>query len=646
MLINFRFVLCLIFAISTFSMPLHASDIELDIDYTLEDPIPVNATEEENDDLLLDEDASEENITEDQEDNDVKEEETETQENKNKPEEEKKSDNVITNLIEKAKSTSLVKSVEENTAKNDQYAHLDLLSKIKQGLPTTLYDVEKWVAENPNIDKCYENGRTILLYLVAETNNTEGIKYIIDSGADLYTHCTPQQESLFVAVENNVNTSVIETLIVNNANLLHTDAYGNNALMLAAVKNPNPNILKILIEYGLDVNDKNDNGFDALTLAAYNNSKLSIIETLIDYSANVNSTDKLGHTPLMAAALNGNDEIMRYLIKRGANASATDKNGLTVLDYYNKRQYLETLNYKENPYDDISEHLKNRFQFIAENHFSLNELLKQSTTKENSLAHINLALTNLVDVDLIADNGCTTLLNAGLNNNPLEVIQTLVEENANINATCQKGKNTLMFIAMQASDPHAAILQNQKAEYLLKNNIDPNTQDDNGDTALIVALKNKADNIFIKTLLQNGIDPNIANHQKETPIHVAIKKQYPIETIELLLNNGANGNIPDSEGNTALWHYIKYAPTVENLTGVAKGNTVIDYADENGDTPLIFALKNDYPSEVIRVLLENGADPKLKNYDNQDAYDIIRSKKYFKEAVKKSTSNVVKENWN
>lgn len=652
MRINFRLILCLIFAISAFSTPLKASDIDFDIEYTLEDPYPINDETITDDDINLDEDNTldeETLIAEDETDIDDEaeliEENTEksienTSSNKNK-----KSDNIISNLIEKAKSTSLVKSVEEKTSENDKYSHLDLLTKIKSDIPTTLYDVEKWVAENPNIDKCYENGRTILLYLVAETNNVEGIKYIIDSGADLYTHCTPQQEALFVAVENNVNTSVIETLIVNNTNLLHTDSYGNNALMLAAVKNPNPDILKILIEYGLNVNDKNDNGFDALTLASFNNSKLSIIETLIDYSANVNSTDKFGHTPLMAAALNGNDEIMRYLIKRGANASATDKNGLTVLDYYNKRQYLKTLKYKENPYDDISEHLKNRFQFITENHFSLNDLLKQSTTKENSLEHITLALNNLVDVDLVAENGCTTLLNAGLNNNPIEVIKTLVEENANINATCQNGKNTLMFVSMHANNPHEAILQNQKAEYLLKNNIDPNAQDNNGDTALTTALKHKADHAYIQNLLQNGVDPNIANKQKETAIHLAIENEYPIETIELLLNNGANGNIPDKNGNTPLWHYIKYAPTTENISGATKGNTAIDYADENGDTPLIFALKNDYSAEIIRTLLENGADPKIKNYDNQDAYDIIRAKKYFKEAVQKTTSDVVKKNW-
>ena len=610
-------------------MPTCANGMDIEIDYTLEDPLPLDVEEEE-------ENTEEISLEEDTQTEEPAETTAET-----------KSNNVISNLIEKAKekSSSLVSTVEEKTELNDKYSHLDLLAKIREDIPTTVGDVEKWVIKNPDVNKCYENGNTALLFLVANTNNIEGINYIIEAGADLYTHCIPQQEALFVAVENNANNAVIETLIVNNTNLLHTDAYGNNALMLAAVKNPNPNIIKTLIEYGLDVNDTNENGFNALMLASYNNSKISIIETLIDYSADVNSTDPLGHTPLMAAALNGNDNLMRYLIKRGANASATDKNGLTVLDYYNKRQYLETLDYKENPYDDISEHLKNRFAFIAENHYSLNELLKNSTTKENSLDHINLALENLVDVDLVADNGCTTLLNAGLNNNQIEVLNTLIEQNANVNATCQKGKNTLMFIAMQAQDPHVAILQNQKAEYLLKNNINPNAQDDNGDTALAIALKNNADISFIKTLLENGIDPNIANTQKETPLHLAIANQHPIATIELLLTKGANGNTPNNEGNTPIWHYIKYAPTVENLKGASKGNTAIDYGDENGDTPLIYALKNDYPAEVIRFLLENGADPKIKNYDNQDAYDIIRSKKYFKEALQKTTSDVVKENW-
>ncbi|MBQ2883777.1 MAG: ankyrin repeat domain-containing protein [Alphaproteobacteria bacterium] len=644
----YRFLICCALLISSYATPLYASDdFDIDIEYTLEDPIPTDEYETiEEESSSTEEPIQTEEETPLLEETALPEEPTSSKETTKKTEN-KKSDNLINTLIDKAKSTSssLVASVEQKTQETDKYSHLDLLTKIKSDIPTNIYDVEKWVATNQDINKCYENGRTILLYLVAETNNTEGIKYLIDSGADLYTHCMPQQEALFVAVENNVNPSVIETLIVNNTNLMHTDSYGNNALMLAAVKNPNPEILKILIEYGLDINEKNDNGFDALTLASFNNSKLSIIETLIDYQANVNSTDPQGHTPLMAASLNGNDEIMRYLIQRGANASATDKNGLTVLDFYNKRQYLETLNYKENPFDDISEHLKNRFTFITQNHFSLNELLKQSTSKENSLEHITLALDNLVDVDILADNGCTTLLNAGIDNNPFDVIKTLVEQNANVNATCKNGKNTLMFISMQSNDPTLAILQNQKAEYLLKNNIDPNAQDDNGDTALTIALKNNADISYIKTLLQNGVDANLSNQQQETPLNLAIKNQHPIAVIELLLNSGANGNIADSKGNTPLWHYLRYAPTVENLSGASKGNTAIDYADENGDTPLIFALKNDYSAEIIRFLLENGADPKLKNYEGKDAYDIIKAKKYFKEAIKKTTSDVVKENW-
>ena len=71
----------------------------------------------------------------------------------------------------------------------------------------------------------------------------------------------------------------------------------------------------------------------------------------------------------------------------------------------------------------------------------------------------------------------------------------------------------------------------------------------------------------------------------------------------------------------------------------------IDTPNAEGDTPLLFALKNNYPAATVQALIENGANPKIKDKDGNDAYDILKSSIYFNEAVKQRTRKHVLDGW-
>lgn len=519
----------------------------------------------------------------------------------------------------------------------------DLLTKLRNKKEVSIYDVERWVVEHPNVNICYEHGKTILLFMLAGSNNIEGIEYLIDQGADLTTHCSPQYDALFYALKHNTAVPVIETLIENNANLMYKDNEGNNALIISATENPNYKILQTLLEYGLKATEKNNNGFDALTLASFSTNNLAIIETLLDNGANIEATDEQGHTPLMAASIAGRDKVMQYLISRGANYNATDKNGLSVLDYYNKRNYTKNLGYTENKFASPSEDLKNKFEFITEQHFKLEKKLKASIYKKNASQNIEQALSNQVDADTVDENGCTTLLNAGKNNNNIDVFQKLMLFKANTNATCENGKNVLMFIAQhQQKDTQKQI---EKINYLAQYNIDFNHKDDNGDTPLIHALHSKAKAEFVKTLLQLEADANITNKQGIPPLWIAIYNNTKPDVIQTLLEHGADGNTTNSAGDTPLWYYIKNKPIAKYIRAATFGNTNINLQQENGDTPLIYVLKKNYPAEVIQAIIEAGANAQIENNDGLNAYDILKRNRYFDETVQKKTREHVLKNW-
>lgn len=195
----------------------------------------------------------------------------------------------------------------------------DLLTKVRKGMDFTTEEMEAWIAQTADLNMCLDNGKTMLLYVVANSSNLDALRLLMEYGADVQTHCTPRYEALFIAAINNPSAEIIEMLINNGANLVEKDHEGNTALMLAATFNKSSRVIDTLLEYGLKVNVKNNFGFDALMLASYENGSIMVLQSLLDNEADVNAADSEGHTALMAAAVRGRDDVMQYLIKRGAD---------------------------------------------------------------------------------------------------------------------------------------------------------------------------------------------------------------------------------------------------------------------------------------------------------------------------------------
>jgi ankyrin repeat protein len=63
-----------------------------------------------------------------------------------------------------------------------------------------------------------------------------------------------------------------------------------------------------------------------------------VFELLLAAGANVNAASNMKMTPLMAAVSLGREEIVEELIKRGADASAADVKGISILDLANRRK--------------------------------------------------------------------------------------------------------------------------------------------------------------------------------------------------------------------------------------------------------------------------------------------------------------------
>jgi len=594
-----------------------------------------------------------------------------------KPEEAPKKQNIITDAL--APLLSKKDEPKEASKKTATYPNVDLLSKVRTGIPFSTEEMEAWILNTPNVNACLDNGQTMLLYVVARYNNAEALRLLIENGADLQTHCTPRYEALFIAAINNPSPQITETLINNGANVVERDYEKNTALMLAATFNSSAKVVNTLLDYGLKAETVNQYGFDALTLSAYENGRLPILQVLIDNGADVNSKDDQGHTPLMAAAIKGRDEVMQYLITRGADFNAVDKNGVSVLDYYNKRHYLKTLNFTIDDMASPSERLSKEFQFIAENHHRYNNALKKSVFEQDPDSAVADAINNLADVDITDNYGCTALLNAARNSNNFSVFEKLVQAKADVNATCAGSKSALMFIAAHAKPDNNPEEQIKKASYLVKNGANINAADDDGNTALMYAVGNQADNRFILNLINDGANINAANKMQETALWIAVRQEKEPATLKLLLEYGADPNIKDVKGETPLWYQLRTNGneqitrallrggadvSITNAAGdiplwyaINKGYSFmiieniimatqddIDLRNENGDTPLLYAVKHEFPASTVKLLLSKGADANAKDKNGYTMYEIMQNSQFFDETVKKR-NRLQAEDW-
>jgi ankyrin repeat protein len=85
---------------------------------------------------------------------------------------------------------------------------------------------------------------------------------------------------------------------------------------------------KEAISQGANVNVKNDWGLTPLSWAIYNGN-VDMAKLLIEKGANVNARSS---SPLSHAATKGNVDMVKLLIESGANVNAKDKDGFTPLD--------------------------------------------------------------------------------------------------------------------------------------------------------------------------------------------------------------------------------------------------------------------------------------------------------------------------
>ena len=158
---------------------------------------------------------------------------------------------------------------------------------------------------------------------------------------------------------------------------------------------------------------------------------------------------------------------------------------------------------------------------------------------------------------------------------------------------------------------------------LIYRGMDPNTPTEKGEPALVFAVRSGAPKTVAYLLKQPSIQIDATNMADETALMLAANAN-DFASANLLIEAGASVNRPKwtplhyaaSKGHTAMMRLL-----IEN-------DAYVDAESPNGTTPLMMAAYYASPN-AVKLMLEEGADPLLKNQDGQTALDmaLVKDKK-------------------
>ncbi|XP_021362394.1 uncharacterized protein LOC110456149 [Mizuhopecten yessoensis] len=220
-----------------------------------------------------------------------------------------------------------------------------------------------------------------------------------------------------------------------------------------------------------------------------------IVKELIDHGADVNTIIRGGEMPLHHAAKEGHAEVVQTLLKGNAILTAQDEKGDRAL----------TLASQNGHADVVKILLDNGADMYHRNHFGIDAW-------HTAITHENDA-----------------------------VIRELTKQYNKLYENNRTLKSPLCIAA--------SLGRCEKIETLMKLGLDPEQQDDDGNTLLHHAAANDQGEVI--KLFHKVVSIDAGNNQGETALHIACREGHHNAVLELL-EQKAKSNIPNSNGENAL----------------------------------------------------------------------------------------------
>ena len=491
--------------------------------------------------------------------------------------------------------------------------------------------IERLVQAGASVEASDEAKRTPLT-VAAICGNHKALQVLLDAGADkgsAEVSCwekTDEKPVISVTFMCYINTLRLLLEHGVNANAEPTKTDRKTALGWAAYQE-RADICRLLLEKGAEPNGTD---VERPLVTAVESRSVAVAQALLDHGADVNvilQPDSDPSTPLTAAARLNLTDIAKLLMEKGADINLMLSNGDSALLVAANEGHAEmtkllveagaVFTKPGGPRDRLPLHGCNQhaecLKILLDAGADMNANCKDGTTVYmaaywNHPAEVDILVARGADLEITCpdpaywDHGCTALLGAAHEGNS-EIVETLLEAGANIDAKMPDGSTALM-LAVKAS-------KEKVARALLEYKPDVNAVDDDGCNALH-HINDQTPLSLIRLLVRRGVNLEQRTKEGYTVLRSAVERS-DLETVRYLLDKKANINTAEGffGGPLHIAALFKDVAMVKLL--VDRGADVNLLHKGRGGRPLMIAYFREEADEdkapIVRYLVEEaGAD--------------------------------------
>ena len=423
-----------------------------------------------------------------------------------------------------------------------------------------------------------------------------------------------------MAINNGADFETVKYLIEQPGNSIDKNTHGVRTYLHWATSKGDPQLVKYLLDKGSDVNRTDEKAVTPLAFGASAGMANPAIYEMF-FKAGVNPKQKYtdGANVLLFAIGNDTDfALTEYLTKKGLSVKDTDDLGRTAFDYAartaNKKQLSAIAKKGAKPTDNALIFASQGSRFSANTPETFKYLVEEVKLNPNAKGL----------------DGETVLHNLVKKQKQDEAIAYFIAKGVDVNTKDNNGDNVLMIAASTNNlDAVKTILAKTK---------DINTTNNNGETALVAAIKSGSPEI-VNYLIENGAKTNIETSngnlatylvQAYKPARGNEKNTVFEEKLEILKNNKVNLTAKNKNGET-LYHTAVIKNDLNLLKALENLNIDINAANNEGFTPLHKAALVAKNEQILKYLIEKGANKTMVTEFDETAYDLASDNELLKQ---------------